>query len=171
MTEEQLRKIAPHASASNIKIYAPLLTKWMPYYSINTKLRIAAFLAQIIHESGSFNYTKEIASGKAYEFRKDLGNTSKGDGVRYKGRGFIMITGKANYIVISKAINVDFVNHPEWLERPEYAVQSACWWWATHGLNALADKGGFKKITKIINGGYNGYNDRLNYYNLALKIL
>jgi putative chitinase len=171
MTEEQLRKIAPHISEKNIKIYTPLLNKWMPYYSINTKLRQAAFIAQILHETDSLRYIEEIASGKKYEGRKDLGNTEKGDGERYKGCGCIMITGRANYAAVSKGLGVDFINHPELLKEPRYAVQSACWWWTTHGLNALADKGDFRAITKKINGGYNGYLDRVMYYKRALAIL
>jgi putative chitinase len=176
MTEEQLTKIAPHASEENIKIYTPLLNKWMPYYSINTKLRQAAFLAQILHETACFRYTEEIASGAAYDTGKlaiKLGNTPQkdGDGEKYKGRGFIMITGMTNYIAVSKGLGVDFVTHPELLEKPEYAVQSACWWWTIHGLNTLADKGDFMAITKKINGGYNGYLDRVMYYKRALAII
>jgi putative chitinase len=176
MTEEQLRKTAPHISEKNIKIYTPLLNKWMPYYSINTKLRQAAFIAQVLHETACFQYTKEIASGAAYDTGKlaiKLGNTPQkdGDGEKYKGKGCIMITGMTNYIAVSKGLGVDFVNHPELLEQPGYAVQSACWWWTTHGLNVLADKGDFRAITKKINGGYNGYLDRVMYYKRALAIL
>ena len=176
MTEEQLRQIAPHASAENIKIYTPLLNKWMPYYSINTKLRQAAFLAQILHETGSLRYTEEIASGAAYDTGRlavKLGNTPQkdGDGEKYKGKGCIMITGFANYEAVSKGLGVDFVSHPELLKEPNYAIQSACWWWTTHGLNGLADKKDFKAITKRINGGENGEKDREKYYNIALTVL
>ncbi len=176
MTEEQLRQIAPHASEENIKIYTPLLNKWMPYYSINTKLRQAAFIAQILHETDSLRYTEEIASGEAYDTGRlaiKLGNTPQkdGDGEKYKGKGCIMITGKDNYEAVSKGLGVDFVAHPELLKEPCYAVQSACWWWTTHGLNALADKGDSKAITRKINGGYNGEKDREKYYESALAIL
>ena len=176
MTEEQLRKIAPHVSEENIKIYTPLLNKWMPYYSINTKLRLAAFIAQILHETDCFRYTEEIASGAAYDtgkLAKRLGNTPQkdGDGERYKGKGCIMITGFTNYEAVSKGLGVDFVSHPELLKEPRYAVQSACWWWTTHGLNALADKGDFKGITKKVNGGYNGYRDRVTYYVQVLAVI
>ena len=176
MTEEQLRKIAPHATEENIKIYTPLLNKWMPYYSINTKLRQAAFIAQILHETDCFRYTEEIASGAKYDTGKlaiRLGNTPQkdGDGEKYKGKGCIMITGRANYEAVSKGLGVDFVSHPELLKEPRYAVQPACWWWTTHGLNLLADKKDFKGITKRINGGYNGYLDRLMYYRRALVTL
>ena len=176
MTEEQLRKIAPYASEENIKIYTPLLNKWMPYYSINTKLRQAAFLAQILHETGSLRYMEEVDSGAAYDTGKlavRLGNTPQrdGDGERYKGKGGLQITGKANYEAVSKGLGVDFVSHPELLKEPCYAVQSACWWWTTHGLNRLADKKDFKAITKIINGGENGEKDREKYYSRALTEL
>ena len=176
MTEEQLRKIDPHISEENIKIYTPLLNKWMPYYSINTKLRQVAFIAQILHETACFRYTEEIASGKVYDtgkLAKRLGNTPQrdGDGERYKGRGCIMITGRANYAAASKGLGIDFVSHPELLKEPQYSVQSACWWWTIHGLNLLADKKDFKGITKKINGGYNGYLDRVMYYRRALTAL
>ncbi len=148
----------------------------MPYYSINTPKRQAAFIAQILHESACFRYTKEIASGAAYDTGQlavRLGNTPQkdGDGEKYKGRGDIMITGFANYKAVSKGLDVDFITHPELLEQPKYAVQSACWWWTTHGLNALADKGDFQGITKKIDGGYNGYLDRVMYYKRALAVL
>ena len=84
-------------------------------YSINTPIRFAAFIAQLAHESGSFFYTEELASGAAYEGRKNLGNTVKGDGVTYKGRGFIQITGRANYTSLSKEFGVDFVKNPKLL--------------------------------------------------------
>ena len=176
MTEEQLKKISPSISSKNLVIYTPLLNKWMPYYSINTKLRQAAFIAQILYESGSFNYTSEIASGSAYDtgkLAKKLGNTPQkdGDGQKYKGRGLIQITGKNNYSEISKAFNVDFVSNPTLLSEPNYAVQSACWWWWNRKLNSLADNRSFLSITKIINGGKNGLSKRLALYNKALCVL
>ena len=169
MNKEQLLAICP--KTHKVDVYLPLFNEWMSYYSINVKLRIAAFIAQVLHESDKLFYTKEIASGKDYEFRKSLGNVIAGDGPKYKGRGFIQITGRANYAAVSKGLGVDFVNHPELLEEPRYAVQSACWWWSTHGLNKLADSGKFEAITRIINGGLNGYTERLEYYNKALKVL
>ena len=176
MTEEQLKKISPSISSKNLVVYTPLLNKWMPYYSINTKLRIAAFIAQVMHESGSFRYTTELASGSAYDtgrLAKKLGNTPQkdGDGQKYKGRGCFQITGLSNYKEVSKALGVDFVSNPLLLAEPNYAVQSACWWWNKRKLNLLADKGDFKKITKIINGGTNGYSERLAFYNKALRVL
>lgn len=144
----------------------------MPIYGINTPMRAAAFLAQIGHESGSFRYTEEIASGSAYEGRKSLGNTQPGDGIRFKGRGLIQITGRANYTQISKAMDADFVNNPQLLSTPDRATSSACWWWRDRGLNELADRQiNFRQITKIINGGYNGLADREAIYKRALEVL
>ena len=176
MTEEQLKKISPSISSKNLVIYTPLLNKWMPYYSINTKLRQAAFIARALHECGSFRYTTEIASGIAYDTGKlaeKLGNTPQkdGDGQKYKGRGLIQITGKNNYSEISKAFNVDFVSNPTLLSEPNYAVQSACWWWWNRKLNSLADNKSFLSITKIINGGKNGLSERISLYNKALCVL
>jgi len=83
------------------------------------------------------NYNKEIASGAAYEYRKDLGNIYPGDGVKFKGRGLIQITGRSNYTAAAKALGIDCINHPELLEQPEWAVKSACWWWENKGLNEI----------------------------------
>lgn len=176
LTNDMLKAIAPNISDDKVVLYVPLLNKWMPYYSITTPRQQAAFLAQILHESGCFRYTEEIASGAAYDTGKlaeKLGNTPEkdGDGEKYKGRGLIMITGKNNYKALSKGLDIDFVKQPELLEDPSNAVQSACWWWTTHNLNILAERGEFKQITYIINGGYNGYADRLGYYTRAMKDL
>lgn len=123
--------------------------------------RLRYFCAQVAHESGGLLYTKELASGKAYEGRTDLGNTQKGDGVRYKGRGYIQITGRANYTALAKDLKIDCVNHPELLERPKYAILSALWFWRRNNLNIYADKDAYTALTKRINGGTNGMADRL----------
>lgn len=172
ITVEQLKQILPYSSDKNRRVYCNLLNVYMNVYDINTPMRVAAFIAQIGHESGSFRYTEEIASGEAYEGRKDLGNTQKGDGVKYKGRGLIQITGRANYTHISNAMDTDFINNPHLLAIPDRAAASACWWWRNRGLNELADREiNFQKITKIINGGYNGLADRKEIYKRALKVL
>ena len=171
MTNEQLRQIATYATLVNINTYAPLLNRYMHNYNICGKLREAAFLATVIHESGHFRYTREIASGAAYEGRKDLGNIYKGDGVKFRGRGLIQLTGRSNYKRASKALGVDFVSNPQLLEQPRYATQVSCWWWADKGLNEIADTGDFRKVTRIVNGGYNGFSDREFWYKKALEIL
>lgn len=171
MTREQLKKIAPYATDKNIDKFFPYLTGFMHMYGICGTLRESAFMATIIHESGSFRYTKELASGQAYEGRKDLGNTQKGDGVRFKGRGLIQLTGRANYLKASQALGVDFVNNPELVEQPVYAVQVSCWWWKTHGCNELADTKDIEAVTRKVNGGLNGIEDRKKWYNIALEVL
>jgi len=140
-------------------------------YKINSKLRIASFIANLLVESGCFKYTKELASGLAYEGRKDLGNINKGDGVKFVGRGLIQVTGRNNYQQLSKDFGVDFITHTELLQTPDYATKSACWFWNSKQLNLLADKEEFKLICERINGGLNGYSNRLNYYNELMKIL
>jgi len=122
MTKENLKKILIYATAANIeKFYQPLVDT-MVKFEINTPKREAAFIAQLAHESGSFKYVKEIASGSAYEGRKDLGNIEPGDGVRFKGRGLIQLTGRANYKKASEFFNEDFISKPELIETPKYAT-------------------------------------------------
>lgn len=153
-----------------VEPFVSYLNEYCAKYEINTPLRLAAFLAQIGHESGRLCFVEEIASGTAYEGRKDLGNIHPGDGVRYKGRGLIQITGRSNYVQLSKALKLPFVEHPEWLSLPEYAVMTACWFWHNRGLNELADAGRFRDITRIINGGYNGLEDRGKLYEKCKRI-
>lgn len=171
MTKEQLQKIAPHATAANISMFLPLLNRFMHEYDICGRMREAAFLATVIHESGSFRYLREIASGSAYEGRKDLGNTQPGDGVKYKGRGLIQITGRANYTEVSKALGVDFISNPKLLEQPNHATRASCWWWRKRGINEVADRGDIRAVTRIVNGGYNGMSDREKWYKIALEVL
>jgi putative chitinase len=121
-------------------------------FDINTPLRQAHFIAQIIHESGGFKYKEEIASGQAYENRKDLGNTQKGDGIKYKGRGFIQSTGRANYELLTRILGVDFINNPELLCQNPYAMLSAGIYWDNHNLNHYADLDDVLTISIKING-------------------
>lgn len=160
MNKDQFARMLPFANKQRLELFFPHLIAGMEVYQINTPLRIAMFMANMAHESGSLRYVREIASGQAYEGREDLGNIHPGDGKKYKGRGLIQITGRTNYETISKAFGVDFISKPELLEDPEWAAKSACWWWATYGCNKLADTGVFEKTVKRINGGYNGLDDR-----------
>ena len=170
MTGAILQSIMPYAKARIPSFIAPLNAA-MQEYHINSPLRLAAFIAQIAHESGELRYVKEIASGAAYEGRKDLGNTQPGDGMRYKGRGLIQITGRNNYAECGKALGVDLITNPELLETNGLACRSAAWFWASRGLNDLADKGDFERITKRINGGTNGAQQRREYHDRARKVL
>ena len=130
-------------------------------YEVSTSsLRLAHFMAQVMHESGSFRYMEEIASGQAYEGRKDLGNTQPGDGRRYKGRGPIQITGRANYRRYGRKIGIDIERHPEIAALPSVGLHLALVFWRANGLNALADADDLKGITRLVNGGSNGLRDR-----------
>lgn len=170
LTAETLAKIMPYAKAK-AALYAPLLDAAMREFDINTPARQASFLSQVGHESGQLRYVRELASGAAYEGRKDLGNTQPGDGERYRGRGLIQITGRSNYTAAMMALDVDVVEHPELLETPVLACRSAAWFWKAHGLNELADAGDQVKVTKRINGGTNGLADRLALFEVAKKVL
>lgn len=162
ITPELLRKVAgAPVNKQVVEGLAKYLPAEMEKAGITTRLRIAHFLAQIGHESDHFRTTKEYASGKAYEGRRDLGNVKAGDGVKYKGRGVIQITGRYNYEKYGKKLGVDLVRKPELAESPEISVKTAIAYWTDHNLNALADKDDIRGITKRINGGYNGLNSRI----------
>lgn len=158
------------------KVYAPIITKYSDEFGITTPMRMAHFLAQVLHESGCFKYVKELASGAAYDtgkLAKALGNTPEadGDGQKYKGRGLIQITGTNNYRNCGLFFNQDFLAHPEKLEEPEWAFKSAGWFWMSAGLNAMADMDELTKITKKINGGTNGLTQRLAFLGKTKRAL
>jgi predicted chitinase len=171
VTVEQLRKIMPALSQAKAEQYLPHLNRAMQEANITTKPRQAAFLAQLAHESGQFRYMEEIASGAAYEGRRDLGNTQPGDGKRFKGRGPIQLTGRANYTAASKALGIDLVNNPKRAADPDVGFRTAAWFWNTRNLNQYADAGNFREVTRRINGGYNGLADREAFYRRALNVL
>lgn len=160
MTPADLTAMMPAAAPRSVT-YAPLLTAAMQEFGIDTPRRQAAFLAQVCHESGSLRYTKELADGSAYNGRADLGNTQPGDGPRYKGRGLIQITGRANYRECGIALGLDLLGQPDVLELPESACRSAAWFWKSRGLNQFADGDLFGALTRRINGGFNGLDDRI----------
>lgn len=148
-TEE---RAVPLAIAANVHFPA--------YGIMDSELRLAHFMAQLVHESGSFRYMEEIASGQAYEGRADLGNTQPGDGKRYKGRGPIQITGRANYRRFGRKIGIDIENDPSLAAHPSIGLHLALEYWRDRGLNALADADNVEAITRKINGGVNGLTDR-----------
>ncbi len=155
---------------STVKVYSNLLTTALPQYEINTPLRAAHFLAQVGHESMSFVYTQELATGAAYEGRKDLGNTQKGDGIRFKGRGLIQLTGRNNYASYGQYIKIDLLksgNEQIIATTPRYALEVSLWFWNSRNLNKYADTDNLRAITRRVNGGYNGLVDRNLYLNRA----
>lgn len=165
-----IRRVCPHLSVAQAKAIADALGPAFVAHGITTRRRAAAAVAQFAHESAGFRTTTEYASGAAYEGRRDLGNTHRGDGVRFKGRGYIQITGRANYQSVSKALGHDFVKHPTDLAQPRWAAKASCLWWMAHGCNQLADQGDFVALTRRINGGTNGLADRQRLWRRAKPV-
>ena len=178
ITQQQLQQVLPNAGQT-AGVFVPVLNTAMVRFQIVGTKRIAAFIAQIGHESGQFRYVRELGSDQylsKYDtgiLAKRLGNTPEadGDGQKYRGRGLIQITGRANYMLCGEALALDLINQPELLEKPQHACMSAAWFWASRGLNTLADAGQFDTITRRINGGQNGAADRQALYARALKVL
>jgi predicted chitinase len=171
VTDDELKQIMPNCAAAKRADYLPFIQQAMQEFEITSYLREAAFLAQLAHESGELRYMEEIASGSAYEGRKDLGNIQPGDGKRYKGRGPIQLTGRANYKKYGDLLGLDLINNPTIAATKEVGFRIAGQFWKLNGLNGLADQQDFKQITKRINGGYNGLDDRTKYYNRAKQVL
>lgn len=180
ITAQQLLQILPNAG-KQAGVFASALNLAMERFQINTRMRMAAFIAQVGHESGQFRYVKELG-GDQYLSKYDtgplakrLGNTPEadGDGQRFAGRGLIQITGHTNYLACSKALFGDdrLLCTPELLEQAEWACKSAAWFWNSRNLNALADAGDMRGITRRINGGFNGLAERIEFYERALKVL
>lgn len=176
LTLTQLRTAIPGARLADVQKFLKPINDTMRKYLITTPLRQAHFLCQIAWESGQLRYTEEIASGAAYDTgakAKALGNTPQadGDGQRYKGRGLIQITGRANYKKYGAYIGKDMENMAEknWLllKEPTFAADSAGWFWFTHGLNAKADRDEHTNITKVINGSTITAQKRLPYLRFA----
>lgn len=150
------------------------LNTCMSRYGITTKQRQRHFLAQVGHESGGLKWTKELADGWAYEGRADLGNTQPGDGPKFKGGGFIQLTGRSNYAAFAKAIG-----DPKILElgcsyvAENYPASSAGFWWSNNRMNALCDRANVtvRDVTLRVNGGTNGLSDRVEYYIRACQVI
>jgi len=198
ITQQQLVQILTHAGPV-AGFFTPLLNVAMHQYQIIGPERTAAFIAQLGHESGhlakvteNLNYSAEalrltwpkrfdiaLANSVARKpqliasivYGNRMGNTAPGDGWKYRGRGLIQITGKGNYRACGEALGLELVAEPELLEKPQHACMSAAWFWATNGLNTLADAGDLYQITQRINGGQNGATDRQALYTRALKVL
>jgi putative chitinase len=169
-----MREIAPQFGGENAARQAVItaeagevLASTLDEYAINTRLRIAHFLGQICHESAGFRTTEEFATGDAYEGRKDLGNTQAGDGRRYKGRGLLQLTGRANYREYGKALKIDLENNPARAAEPALSLRIACEYWKRRNLNAACDRDDLISVTRLINGGTNGLEDRRLYTSRA----
>ncbi|WP_321837821.1 glycoside hydrolase family 19 protein [Pseudomonas kulmbachensis] len=198
ITTQQLLQILPNAGQS-AGVFVSALNTAMNHYQIVGLKRVAAFIAQVGHESGqlkclveNLNYSAdalrktwpsrfdvELATAVARKpehianiaYGNRMGNTASGDGWKYRGRGLIQVTGKANYRACGETLGLDLITQPELLEKPQHACMSAAWFWASNGLNTLADAGKFDAITQRINGGHNGAADRQALYAMALKVL
>ncbi len=170
VTLAQLLAIMPLARSRAATFLAPLNAAMLEF-GITTPARQASFLSQVGHESGQLLYVRELASGQAYEGRADLGNTQRGDGVRFRGRGLLQVTGRANYAACGKALGLDLLAQPALLEQTVNACRSAGWFWQMRGLNALADTGDQERVTRRINGGVNGLAERLALFAVAQRVL
>jgi putative chitinase len=182
LTAEQIQA-GTGAPAARAAVWLEPLKLACTFFDIDSPRRLAAFLAQIGHESGRLLYVREIwgptPAQARYEGRRDLGNVVPGDGKRFMGRGLIQITGRANYQAVSEGLREllqpvivpEFALAPAALELPQWAALSAAWYWHSRELNALADVGDFEAITRRINGGLNGYQDRLALYGAGLKVI
>lgn len=186
ITKEQLKAIMPNIEG-NIKKnknfagvtldeVVELLNKYAEEFDIDSSQRWVHYLAQIAHESMEFRYTEEIASGARYDtgaLAVKLGNTPQkdGDGQKYKGRGLMQITGKYNYSEYKKFCGFDVLKHPELLAKPVGAIRSSMWIWRKKNLNYYADIDALLTITKLINGGTNGYSERKKYYDRARRAI
>ena len=174
MTPQELA-LCTGARIDRATTFLPYIEAAMAEFDISTNERKAAFLAQVGHESGGLHWLVELwgptEAQRRYEGRVDLGNTEPGDGFRFRGRGLLQTTGRNNYKRTGDALGVDLIESPEKLAQPEYAARSAAWFWDEHDLNELADAGNFERITKKINGGLNGYAERVALHNAATEAL
>ncbi len=163
------------ARLDRAQTFAEPLSLAMKEFGITTTEQQAMFLANVGHESGGLKWLTELwgptEAQKRYEGRRDLGNTQAGDGVRFKGRGLLQTTGRANYKALSDHLGIDFIANPEKLAQPMEASLSAGYFWQSHNLNAVADGGDFLRVVKTINGGTNGLAERQTLYTAAKAAL
>lgn len=166
-----LLAIAPRGKAAIRAGCATALPAAIDHAELTTPLRLAHFLAQCAHESAGFTTTTEFASGADYEGRKDLGNVQKGDGKRFKGRGLLQITGRANYLRYGKAIGLDLIGNPDSAAAFPAAALTAAEYWRDRDLNRFADNDDVRSVTRGVNGGLNGLDSRKLYLARAKQAL
>lgn len=149
--------------------------KYLLKYEINTPLRLAHFVAQIAHESGGFRWMKEVwgptPAQRKYEGRHDLGNICTGDGRRYAGRGCLQLTGRANYREVGARLGLDLEENPDLASDPETSILIACDFWQSRWINPIADADDITRVTKKVNGGTNGIEDRMRKLARAKEVL
>lgn len=202
ITEAQVKQIVPKASSGAIKLFVGTFNPFADLFGLITEQRVAAYIAQVAHESSAFgrleenlNYSAdgllkvfpkyfntgnvtvyarhpEKIANRVYANRMGNGDEASGDGWRYKGRGYIQLTGKDNYkrYATSGYCTGDLMSHPEWLANHPGCQKASMWFWLTNGLNILADRGDIRGITRRINGGFNGLDERLAYWNRAKSV-
>ncbi|WP_299258489.1 glycoside hydrolase family 19 protein [uncultured Aquimarina sp.] len=194
ITQENFKTLISDVNWKYASKYASLFDNVLPKYDINTPLRKAHFLAQVVHESGGFkfvsenlNYSEKALYGvfrkyfptleatdgyarqpekianKVYANRMGNGTESSGDGWKYRGRGLIQLTGKSNYQALSNTTKQDFISNPDKVSDPKWALTSACWYWQKRNINKYADTDDIHMVTKLINGGYNGLQNRQHF--------
>ena len=171
VTAAQLKAVMPGVSDRKVQEVLPHLNRAMREANINTPRRQAMFLAQLGHESGGLKWMEELSSGKQYEGRRDLGNVHRGDGVRFKGRGPIQLTGRANYVKAGEALGMDLVNNPTRVSNVDVGFRTAAWYWKDRGVNAPSDRGDLRGATRLINPGMRHMKDRAAYYERAKRAL
>ncbi|WP_375766594.1 peptidoglycan-binding protein [Archangium gephyra] len=168
---ELLRTVMPHCSEMRATELLPHLNKAMAEADITTPQRQAAFLAQLAIVTGQLNLLEEPDSGEQFEGREDLGNVRPGDGARYKGRGPLLLTGRANYRAAGKALGIDLEGNPELAADPEVGFRLAAWYWTNRDLNAVADEGDFEEITRRFIGRETVLPRHMVFYRRALAML
>lgn len=191
ISKEQLKKALPNLK--DVDVWYDRMCDVLPKYGIDTKLRLAHFIAQTAHESGGYTVLKEnlnysadglqkifkkyfpdaataekyarkpeMIANRVYGGRLGNGPEASGDGFRYRGRGIVQLTGKENYAKLSASLNKgdELIKNPDLVAEPEYALHSACWYWKNRNINAAADRDDVEAVTKLINGGLIGIEDR-----------
>lgn len=175
LTAERFARLFPRVPMESQERYRAAVVAACERFGINTPERIAAFLAQVSHESGGLLFLQEIwgpsPAQERYETRSDLGNVLSGDGYRFRGRGPLQITGRYNYARAGAALGLPLESEPELLAEIENGMAAAAWFWSRSNLNELADQAAFDRITRTINGGLNGLPDRIRRWNKARVIL